>query len=253
MSAEFFASGRACVRRALPVSSAMSFASSSTRASTASAIFCSRRPRSRGASLLQLAKALLAATTARSTSSALPRGTLAIRRRLAGFSTAISSPPLLPTQLPSISISTLRAFAPAAAALLIATAIAIFSSKSGLEASISEGLGAVKLPFATAMVPQRRCRLCTGLGLAGRDQIKIASQHGIEPAGPPAAVHVAHQRRGRAAVATHDAAGARTALEGLGEQPLLPFLRDVAERRHGNVDPRRGAAGAPLFIALEHV
>src|SRR5262249_40563411 len=217
------------------------------------AIFCKRRPRSRGASLLQLAKALLAATTARSTSSALPRGTWAIRRRLPGFSTAISSPPLLPTQLPSISMSTRRAFASVPAALLIATAIAIFSSKSGLGRSISEGSGAVKLPFATAMTRPQRCRLPAGSGLAGRDQIEVASQHGIEPAGPPAAVHVAHQRRGRAAVATHDAARARAALEGLGNEPLLPLERDVAKRSHGNVHPRRGAAGAPFFIALEHV
>src|SRR5262245_5270549 len=47
ISAEFLASGRAWVLSALPVSSAMILANSSARASTASAIFCRMRPRSR--------------------------------------------------------------------------------------------------------------------------------------------------------------------------------------------------------------
>jgi hypothetical protein len=122
MSAALFASGRAWVRSALPVSSAMMRASSSTRASTASAIFCSMRPRSRGAILLQLGNALRAACTARLTSSAPPRGMLAMTWRLPGDSTVICSPDTLSTQLPSISIC--MRLPEAAGALLIATAIA---------------------------------------------------------------------------------------------------------------------------------
>src|SRR2546429_4133106 len=126
MSAAPFASGRACVRMALPVSSAMIRASSSIRASTASAIFCSIRPRSRGMTRLQLAKALLAACTARPTSSAPPRGMLAMIWRFPGDSTDISLPEVLSTQLPSISICA-RLPVVAAVVLLIATAIAASS------------------------------------------------------------------------------------------------------------------------------
>src|SRR5215475_77896 len=125
MSAAPLASGRAWVRMALPVSSAMMRASSSTRASTASAILCSRRPRSRGTRRLQRGKALCAAVTARSTSSARPRGTLAIGWRLPGASTTICSPEAASTQCPSISICTRF---DGIGALLIATAMALSSS-----------------------------------------------------------------------------------------------------------------------------
>ena len=59
------ASPRAWVRSALPVSSAMVRASSSLRASIASAILSSSLPRSRGTTFFQVAKALSAAATAR--------------------------------------------------------------------------------------------------------------------------------------------------------------------------------------------
>jgi hypothetical protein len=110
---------------ALPVSSATMRASSSTRASMASAIFCSRRPRSRGGTLLQAGNAVPAALTARSTSSAVPRGMLAMTCRLPGLSTVISPPEALPVQLPSISICTLFAV-PATVAAFRAIAMGRF-------------------------------------------------------------------------------------------------------------------------------
>ena len=151
MSAASLASGRAWVRMALPVSSAMMRASSSTRASTASAIFCSMRPRSRGTTLLQLGKALRRGLDG-------PIDVLGAAARDAGddagdcreFSTAIRSPEALSTQLPSISIC--MRLPEAAGALLIATAIA----GSSLTSSLLGGTCRIMPTRLLAAIPPRR-------------------------------------------------------------------------------------------------
>ena len=74
------------------------------RASRASAIFSSRRPRWRGGVLLQAGKAFWAALTARPTSSLAPRGMVAIGVRRPGFSTVSVAPDALSTQAPSINM-----------------------------------------------------------------------------------------------------------------------------------------------------
>ena len=104
MSAASLASPRAWVRSALPVSSAMVRAISSTRASIASAILSSSLPRSRGTTFFHAGNALAAAATAASTSAAAPRGTSATVVRLAGFSMAMRAPEALPTHWPPINM-----------------------------------------------------------------------------------------------------------------------------------------------------
>src|SRR5689334_432556 len=80
-------------------------ASSSLFASIASAMRMSIRPRSRGGTSFQVANAFAAACTARSTSPTPARGTSAIVRRWAGFSTGRKRPSALASHLPSMSMS----------------------------------------------------------------------------------------------------------------------------------------------------
>src|SRR5215467_6565508 len=125
MSTVVFASGRAWVRSAFPVSSAIVGASSSRRASSASAMRARRRPRSRGIVRDQAGKASAATLTARATSSAAPRGTSAIGRRCAGSSTSSISPEALSTHFPPINM---RVFLSAASSVpIFVTAVMIAS------------------------------------------------------------------------------------------------------------------------------
>src|SRR5260370_26210519 len=131
MSTVVFAWGGAWVRSALPVSRAMVRASSSTRASSASAIRARSRPRSRGTVRDQAGKASAPAFTARATSSERPRGTSAIERRCAGSSTSSTSPEALSTQFPPINMRADLSAASSARSFLIAvmlTSIALFYS-----------------------------------------------------------------------------------------------------------------------------
>ena len=79
ISTVVFASGRAWVRSAFPVSSAIVRASSSIRGSSASATRARSCPRSRGIMRDQAGNASAAAFTARATSSTRPRGISATR------------------------------------------------------------------------------------------------------------------------------------------------------------------------------
>ena len=98
-------SGRAWVRSALPVSAAVSRASSSVAASKASAMRSNAFCRSLKCSARQAGKAALAALTARSASTARPSGTRAnMVPRRPGDSTSVHSPPSASTHSPPISI-----------------------------------------------------------------------------------------------------------------------------------------------------
>ena len=79
-----------------------------------------------------------------------------------------------------------------------------------------------------------------GPSLAGGDQVEVAAQHGVELARAPAAVHVAHQRRGLAAVAAHDRVRLRPATERLGRArrgTCRPADRPAARRRAAPAPP----------------
>ena len=69
-------------------------------------------------------------------------------------------------------------------------------------------------------------------------------------AGAPAAVHVAHQRRGLAAIAAHDGVRLRTAREGLDERGAQLVGRQVAERRHREPHARRQPGCAFVLLGL---
>src|SRR5215470_14065811 len=56
--------------------------------------------------------------------------------------------------------------------------------------------------------PESKTLNCRGalpsLAVAGGHEVEVPAQHRVELAGAPAAIHVAYQRRGLAAVAAHD-------------------------------------------------
>src|SRR5699024_2093290 len=98
-------SGRAWVRIALPVSIAVSWASSSEAASSASAQATSFFWRSLNGRAAHSGKAFRAAWTARSASASLPLGTLAMTTlRSIGVMTSVVSPSAASTHSPPMSI-----------------------------------------------------------------------------------------------------------------------------------------------------
>src|SRR5713226_8170517 len=88
---------------AFPVSCAIILASCSVFASIASAILSSSRPLSDGMVRLHLSNAVVAATTASSTSEPPDRGTWAMTFVFAGHSAVMLRPSLLPTHAPPIN------------------------------------------------------------------------------------------------------------------------------------------------------
>ena len=97
-----FASTRLSVRNALPVSSAISRANSSTCARITAAHCATIAPRFRDATLAQAFCAASASRTAASTSAASPSAARATSRRVAGFTTANVPPPDAGTTRPPI-------------------------------------------------------------------------------------------------------------------------------------------------------
>ena len=78
------------------------------------------------------------------------------------------------------------------------------------------------------------------LTTAGTD--RIARQHFLKPAGTPATLRIAHERRGLAAIAAHHRMGLRTAGKRFRQRGAQFVRRQIAQRRHRKTNPRRRPA-----------